>query len=304
MSAVPNSRYTPEQYLEMDRQADHRSEYVNGEILAMAGASRIHNLIVTNIVREVSTRLRGRPCETYSNDMRVKISPVRYTYPDVVVACDQPQFTDSHLETLTNPIVVLEVLSPSTETDDRGWKFAHYRQLATLTDYLLVSQDKPFVEHYTRQTDNQWILTELSGLDAVLRLPSLDCELPLSEIYERVEFSPDPTLPPLHLNEDTAPYCAGETHLTITLTPDLETALRQRAKTQGTTPEQLALDSLRQIYGTLEPTIDDRAEEGKSLYDFLKGHIGTIAGSTEAFSESGGERFAQGLVEKRQTENK
>lgn len=196
MSSLPQARYTPEQYLEMDRKADHRSEYVNGEILAMAGASREHNLVVTNLVREVSLALRGRPCETYSNDMRVTVSAARYTYPDVVVACGQPQFLDGQLDTLLNPTVIMEVLSPTTANDDRSWKFAHYRRLETLTDYVMLSQFQPFVEHYTRQGD-QWVLTELTGLEAVLRLPSLVCDLPLTAIYERVEFAPDPEMPAL-----------------------------------------------------------------------------------------------------------
>lgn len=110
MSALSQPRYTPEQYLEMDRKADHRSEYVNGEILAMAGVSREHNLVVTNLVRELSTRLRGRPCETYSNDMRVKISPARYAYPDVAVGCDPLEFADDSVDILLNPVVLMEVL--------------------------------------------------------------------------------------------------------------------------------------------------------------------------------------------------
>ncbi len=182
--------------MEMDRKADHRSEYVNGEILAMAGASREHNLIVTNLVREVSLALRGQPCETYSNDMRVQVNQTRYAYPDLVVACGGPQFLDGQLDTLINPIVIMEVLSPTTAADDRSWKFAHYRRLETLTDYVMLSQFQPFAEHYTRQGD-QWVLTEVAGLDAVLRLPSLGCDLPLSTIYERVEFAPDPDMPAL-----------------------------------------------------------------------------------------------------------
>jgi Uma2 family endonuclease len=198
MSSLAQARYTPEQYLEIDRKADHRSEYVNGEILAMAGASREHNLIVTNLVRELSLSLRGRPCETYSNDMRVEVSSTRYAYPDVVVACGQPEFKEGQLDTLKNPTVVLEVLSPTTAADDRSWKFAHYRRLETLTDYVMLSQFQPFIEHYMRR-DNQWMLTEVVGIEAVLRLPSIGCDLPLSAIYERVEFAPDPEMPALEL---------------------------------------------------------------------------------------------------------
>lgn len=200
MSSLPQARCTPEQYLEMDRKADYRSEYVNGEILAMAGASREHNLIVTNLVREVSLALRGQPCETYSNDMRVTVSAARYAYPDVVVACGQPQFIDRQLDTLTNPTVIMEVLSPTTAADDRIWKFAHYRRLETLTDYVMLSQYQPFIEHYTRR-DNQWVLTEIAGMEAVLRLPSIGCDLPLTAIYERVEFAPDPEMPMLEFRQ-------------------------------------------------------------------------------------------------------
>ena len=196
MASLPQIRYTPEQYLARDRKADHRSEYVNGEILAMAGASREHNLIVTNLVREGSFALRGKPCETYFNDMRVQVNQTRYAYPDLVIACGQPQFIDGQLDTLTNPIVILEVLSPTTESDDRSWKFAHYRRRETLTDYVMLSQCQRFAEHYTRQ-DEQWVLTEAAGLDAVLRLASVGCDLPLPAVYERVEFAPDPEMPGL-----------------------------------------------------------------------------------------------------------
>ena len=201
MSALSRLYYTPEQYLEMDRKAEHRSEYVDGEILAMAGASREHNLIVTNLVREMSGLLRGRPCETYSNDMRVKISPVRYTFPDVVIACDGPEFEDRSLDILLNPTVIFEVLSPTTENDDRSWKFFHYRQLTTLTDYVMLSQYQSLVERYTRQPDGQWLLKELRGLSSILHLPSIGCELPLSVIYERVEFVPDPVMVALEMSE-------------------------------------------------------------------------------------------------------
>ena len=204
MSAWPKPRYTPEQYLEMDRKAEYRSEYVNGEIMAMAGASREHNMVATNLVREVSGLLRGRPCETYSSDMRVRISPARYTYPDVVVACDGPEFEDGSLDVLLNPVVILEVLSPTTEKDDRSWKFAHYRHLASLMDYVMLSQYQPLVEHYTRNSDDKWVLTDLRGLESVLRLPSIACELPLAVVYERVEFAPDPVMVVLEMSEGDA----------------------------------------------------------------------------------------------------
>ena len=188
---------TPEQYLEMDRKAEYRSEYVNGEILAMAGATRAHNRITLNVGAALTALLRGTPCEPFTNDLRVTVSPSRYAYPDIVVACGGPQFIDGQLDTLTNPSVIMEVLSPTTANDDRSWKFAHYRRLETLTDYVILSQFQPFIEQYTRQSDDKWVLTEVTGLDAVLRLPSIGCDLLLTAIYERVEFVPDPEMPAL-----------------------------------------------------------------------------------------------------------
>ena len=202
MSALEQTSYTPEQYLELDRKAEFRSEYVNGEILAMAGASGLHNRITLNLGSLLTTLLRGTPCEPFTSDLRVAISSTRYTYPDVVVACGGPQFIDGQLDTLLNPTVVMEVLSPATANDDRSWKFAHYRRLETLTDYVMLSQFQPFIEHYTRR-ENQWVLTEVVGLDAVLKVPSLECDLPLSAIYERVEFVPDPEMPALEFWKET-----------------------------------------------------------------------------------------------------
>ena len=197
MASLPQVRYTPEQYLERDRKADHRSEYVNGEILAMAGASRVHNRITLNIGAALTEQLRGSTCEPFTSDLRVKsLATGSFLFPDVVVGCGPLEFEDSSLDILLNPTVVMEVLSPTTAADDRSWKFAHYRRLETLTDYVMLSQFQPFLEHYTRQGD-QWVLTEIAGLDAVLRLPSLGCDLPLSAIYERVEFAPDPEMPAL-----------------------------------------------------------------------------------------------------------
>ena len=199
MASLPQTRYTPEQYLELDRKADHRSEYVNGEVLAMAGASRVHNRITLNIGAALTAQLRGSSCEPFTSDLRVKsLATGSFLFPDVVVGCEPLEFEDNSLDILLNPTVIMEVLSPTTAADDRSWKFAHYRRLETLTDYVMLSQYQPFVEHYTRQGD-QWVLTELTGLEAVLRLPSLGCDLPLSAIYERVEFAPDPEMPALEV---------------------------------------------------------------------------------------------------------
>lgn len=188
MSSLAQSRCTPEQYLALERQAQHRSEYVNGYVFAMAGASRQHNLIAGNAFGELRTQLRGRPCEAYINDMRVKVSITGlYTYPDVAALCGEPQFEDAHVDTLLNPSVIVEVLSDSTEAYDRGEKFAHYRRLESLRDYLLIAQDKVRVEHYVRQGD-QWMLSEASDLGSTVHLSSLNCAVMLRDIYERVEF--------------------------------------------------------------------------------------------------------------------
>ena len=197
MASLPQTRYTPEQYLELDRKAAHRSEFVNGEILAMAGASRVHNRITLNIGAALTEQLRGTTCEPFTSDLRVKsLATGSFLFPDVVVGCGPLDFEDNSLDILLNPTVIMEVLSPTTAADDRSWKFAHYRRLETLTDYVMLSQFQPFAEHYTRQGDH-WVLTEVAGLDAVLHLLSVGCELPLSAIYERVEFAPDPDLPAL-----------------------------------------------------------------------------------------------------------
>ena len=151
MSSQAKQQYTPEEYLALERQAQYKSEYYAGEIFAMAGASRWHNLIVANVIGELSLQLKGRPCTTYPSDMRVKISPTGlYAYPDVTVVCGDAQVEDTQQDTLLNPTLIVEVLSESTEAYDRGSKFAHYRKLASLLEYVLIAQTKSHVEHYVR----------------------------------------------------------------------------------------------------------------------------------------------------------
>lgn len=185
---LPTRRlFTPEEYLTIERNARQRSEYFAGEIFAMGGASERHNLIVTNIVGELRQQLKGRPCKVYANDMRVKVSRTGlYTYPDVVVACDGARFDDEHKDTLLNPTLIIEVLSQSTEAYDRGEKAGHYRKLESLAEYLLVAQDKQHIERYVRQDHEQWLLTEASGLQGSVRLSSIECELALAEVYDKV----------------------------------------------------------------------------------------------------------------------
>ena len=186
--SVTQPYVTPAEYLAAERKSAEKSEYVNGRVYALAGASRVHNLIGLNTASELRTQLRGRPCEVYVNDMRVKVERTgMYTYPDVVALCKEPQFEDAEVDTLLNPAVIIEVLSPSTERYDRGEKFAHYRRLDSLREYILIGQDTRRVEHYRREGDS-WVLTEMSEPDASLVIPSLSCTLRLSDIYDRVEF--------------------------------------------------------------------------------------------------------------------
>jgi Uma2 family endonuclease len=188
MSSQPIPRLTPEEYLTLERQAEFKSEYYAGEVFAMAGASARHALIVTNLVRELSTQFKRRPCNVYSNDLRVRISATGlYTYPDVVVVCGEPQWADDQKDTLLNPTLIVEVLSESTKDYDRGGKWEHYRRLESLTEYVLVAQDKVHVEHYIRQADNQWLLSETNDVADTIHLPSIRCELALTEVYDKVE---------------------------------------------------------------------------------------------------------------------
>lgn len=179
--------FTPDEYLALERAADYKSEYYSGEIYSMAGASRAHNLIVANVTSAFVVALRGRPCEAYANDMKVRgESTGAFTYPDVVVVCGEPRFLDDHGDVLTNPTVIVEVLSESTEAHDRGEKFAHYRRIESLQEYVLVSQSRRRVERFARQDVNHWLLSETSEPDAVVALPSIGCDLRLADIYDKV----------------------------------------------------------------------------------------------------------------------
>jgi len=193
MTSVPKRYVTPEEYLAQERRAEFRSEYFRGEIFAMSGASREHNLIAGNLNAEARNQLRDRPCEVYQSDMRVKVSSTGlYTYPDVVVVCGEPRFEDAEVDTLLNPTVLFEVLSETTENYDRGKKFEHYRTLPSLQEYVLVAQDKCHVEQFTRQPDNRWLLWETGNLEGVLSLPSIGCELKLADVYAKVTLGAPP----------------------------------------------------------------------------------------------------------------
>lgn len=188
MSLQLKSYLTPEEYLAIERKAEYKSEYFNGEMFAMAGASERQISIVASLMYILVGQLRGRPCKAYSNDMRVRVSPTGlYTYPDVVVVCDQARFADDQKDTLLNPTLIVEVLSESTKDYDRGGKFEHYRSLASLNEYVLIDQDKYHVEHFVRQPENRWLLSETNLLADTVHLSSIDCDLALTETYDKVE---------------------------------------------------------------------------------------------------------------------
>ena len=187
MSALPKRLFTPEEYLLLENQAEYKSQYVAGEIFAMAGAQPEHDLITGDLFAGLHSRLRGKSCPVFTSDMRVRAADDMYTYPDVIALCGEPKFetVGKNPPSLLNPRVIFEVLSPSTEPFDRGIKFARYRRLETLTDYVLVATDQNRVEHHRLREDGIWDYDDL-GDGCVLRLASIDCDLPLAEIYERV----------------------------------------------------------------------------------------------------------------------
>ena len=183
--------FTPAEYLRRERAAEYRSEYYAGEIFAMAGGSPRHSLIKINVGTVLHRPLLNRPCTAYGSDLRIRVPSGLYTYPDVSVICGDLEFDDELKDTILNPTVLVEVLSPTTEAYDRGKKFDHYRQIASLREYVLVSQDEPRVERFLRNNDSTWTLA--------IALPSIGVTLPLSEVFIKVDFTaeeaPSPTTP-------------------------------------------------------------------------------------------------------------
>ena len=195
MSTVPVRRMTPAEYLARERTADFKSGFYRGEMFAMAGASRNHNLIMMNVGAALHQRLADKPCEVYGSDLRVLVDRTGlYTYPDVVVTCGEPQFEDEHVDTLLNPRVLVEVLSKSTEAYDRGTKSSHYRMIPSLQEYLLIAQHEPRVEVYQRHEAGTWLLSEARSLEESVHLPSLDLTLALADVYSKIEFQPETEL--------------------------------------------------------------------------------------------------------------
>lgn len=180
---------TSQEYLALERQAEERNEYINGELFAMAGASREHNQILTNLVRILGNHLLDSSCQVYSSDMKVKIVPAnKYTYPDVLISCDPEEFEDEKEDVLLNPLVIIEILSPSTEAYDRGKKFFHYQLLNSLVEYLLITQDFCYIEKFVRQNDNTWLYSKFHDPDDRVNIGVIGCDLVVSEVYRKVKF--------------------------------------------------------------------------------------------------------------------
>jgi Uma2 family endonuclease len=190
MVAVAKPLYiTPQEYLDRERSAEFKSEYFAGAIYAMSGASEAHNLINGNLFGGLWPQFKGRPCKVYVSDMKVRVGTTgMYAYPDVVALCGEAHFDDRHKDILLNPALVFEVLSPSTEAYDRGVKFNQYQHLASLTDYILISQNRIRLERYQRQADGSWRYTSHEDAEEVIRFTDLECELRLADIYDKVTF--------------------------------------------------------------------------------------------------------------------
>lgn len=189
MSAQPQPRLTPEEYLELDRASEFRNEYYNGRMYAMSGGTYTHAIIARNLTFSIQNAT-GPRCIATQSDVRVRVSPAGlYTYPDVVVVCGEPKYIDGRKDTVANPILIAEILSPSTEAYDRGFKSTHYRKLESLQEYLLVSQSEPHVEVFRRQASGDWLLSESDGLEAACNLESLPCRIQLKDIYSQVIFA-------------------------------------------------------------------------------------------------------------------
>lgn len=190
VSIQPKPFVTREEYLEIERTAEHKSEYFNGEMFAITGGSLNHAMITGDVAGTLREQLRGMACRIASSDLRLQAGAEGlFTYPDIVVFCGKPKFVESRTDTITDATLIIEILSPSTE-NDRGFKFEQYRKIPSLKDYLVVAQDRIHVEHYTRQGDGSWNLRETAEPDAVLQLPSIGCSFRVCEAYERAEFGP------------------------------------------------------------------------------------------------------------------
>ena len=202
--ALPKHRFiSPDEYLARERAAETKSEYLRGEIYAMSGGSPEHSTIIVNVTAAIVAQLKGKPCRAHSSDMKVRSTTTGlYSYPDLSVVCGEVRFHDERRDVLVNPTAIVEVLSPSTERFDRGKKFAQYQQIETFRDYLLISQEEPRVEHFSRDDKGGWYYRSIVGLDGQVTIPSIGCTLLLSDVYDRVEFPPVSTAPAVEVEND------------------------------------------------------------------------------------------------------
>lgn len=194
VARIDAKHYTLEEYLKLDRNSEERLEYWYGEIFCMSGASAAHDRILTNFIFYLRLKSQERGCEEFSSDMRVKVPAAPpFRYPDVSVLCGESQFENvGGIDVLTNPSLIIEVLSDSTEAYDRGDKFTHYKSIPSFSEYLLVAQHRPHVTQFVKQDEGAWLQREFNQLDGVLKLVSLGCELSLKEIYQNVRFAENP----------------------------------------------------------------------------------------------------------------
>ncbi len=188
MSSAAIQRYSPTDYLALERAGEFKHEFFDGEMFLMAGGTIEHSQVAANVIRALGNALADTGCRVLTSDMKIKLPTGLYTYPDASVVCDQPQYEDDHKDVLLNPLLIVEVLSPSTEAYDRGQKFRHYQTCPSLREYVLIAQDRSAVDHYLRQPSGQWLLTTFESLDATMPLPSLGVGLRLRDIYAKVEF--------------------------------------------------------------------------------------------------------------------
>ena len=197
MSALPKKKLTPQEYLVIERAADFKSEFFDGEMFAMAGTSKEHSRITVNLTIQFGNALKGRFCEPFSSDLRVKVSANGlYTYPDLTIVCGPVDVEDEQADVLLNPTLIIEVLSPGTERYDRGKKFDLYRELDSLKEYVLVSQDQYRVEQFLRGNGSEWGYRVAFKEDDIVEFPSVGCSIPLKDIYARVVFPPEQEVTP------------------------------------------------------------------------------------------------------------
>lgn len=195
MAIQPQQHYTLDEYFALELASEGKYEYWQGEVYAMSGASPAHVQIQINLITLLSLQLRGRPCRVFSSDMRLKVpSFPPYRYPDISALCGEAVFEPiGGVDVLTNPTLIVEILSPSTEAFDRGDKFTHYKSIPSFREYLLIAQHRPHVSHYVRQSEEVWSYREYNALETVLDLPTLTCRLAFDELYQNVVFTPQPT---------------------------------------------------------------------------------------------------------------